>query len=63
MVKTEATIQEILAAMHLPQSSTRLPNPEIGQSSDPDGIEPNWADEDTNEGVTNETVDWPESPD
>jgi Putative transposase len=63
MVKTEATIREILIAMHLPQSSTGPPKQETRQSLEPEAIELDWGDGGSGEANICETVDWPEYPD
>ena len=63
MVKTEATIREILTAMHVPQSSTGPPKQETRQSLEPEAIELDWGDGGSGEANICETVDWPEYPD
>jgi hypothetical protein len=63
MVKTEATIREILTAMHVPQSSTGPPKDNISQPSDPETIEFDWGDGGSGEANICETVDWSEYPD
>lgn len=63
MVKTEATVREILTAMHLPQSSTGPPNDEISQPSEPEATELDWGDGGRGDGDMSEPMDWPEYPD